>query len=82
MTICAHCLQAHTQHVACYAGPGTEDKDAASVRTDHPVPARCGLYYFEVKVVSSGNDGFIGERRLHFGRQRLFGNQSSCKHHL
>ena len=46
------------------AGPGTEDKDAASVRSDHSVPARCGLYYFEVKVVSSGNDGFIGETEL------------------
>ena len=31
------------------------------MRSDHPVPARCGLYFFEVKVVSSGNDGFIGE---------------------
>jgi len=67
------------KRLACCAGPGTEDKDAASVRTDHPVPARCGLYYFEVKVVSSGNDGFIGEKQLPLGRGRLCGHQSSSE---
>ncbi len=48
------------------------------MRTDHPVPARCGLYYFEVKVVSSGNDGFIGATQLLLGRGRLCGHQPSC----
>jgi hypothetical protein len=43
-----------------YIGPGSEDRDAAAVRANHPVPADCPLYYFEVEVVSRGRDGFIG----------------------
>ena len=46
------------------AGPGNEDKDAASVRADYPVPADLGLYYFEVTVVNKGRDGFIGQQNL------------------
>ena len=46
------------------AGPGNEDKDAASVRADYPVPADLGLYYFEVTVVNKGRDGFIGQLTL------------------
>lgn len=41
-----------------YVGPGTEDKDAASVRSR--LPARDALYYFEVEIVSNGQLGFIG----------------------
>ncbi|EFN82212.1 Ran-binding protein 9, partial [Harpegnathos saltator] len=33
---------------------------AASVRTTHSIPAACGLYYFEVKIVSKGRDGYMG----------------------
>lgn len=43
-------------------GPGTEDKHAASVRADTPVPPDCGLYYYEVTVLNRGRDGFIGAR--------------------
>ena len=43
-------------------GPGTEDKHAASVRADTPVPPDCGLYYYEVTVINRGRDGFIGAR--------------------
>ena len=39
------------------AGSGKNHKDAASVRTAHPIPAACGVYYFEIKVVSKGRDG-------------------------
>lgn len=42
------------------AGPGDEDKDAASVRADCPVPFDVSLYYFEVQVVNKGRDGFVG----------------------
>jgi hypothetical protein len=35
-------------------------KDASSVRATHPIPASCGLYYFEVKIVSKGRDGYMG----------------------
>lgn len=43
-----------------YVGPGDEDKDAASVRADHPVPFDVSLYYYEVQVVNKGRDGFVG----------------------
>ncbi|PRW56754.1 Ran-binding 10 [Chlorella sorokiniana] len=43
-----------------YIGPGSDDRDAAAVRTNHPVPADCPLFYFEVEITSRGRDGFIG----------------------
>lgn len=43
-----------------YKGHGKTHKDAASVRALHPIPAACGLYYFEVKIVSKGRDGYMG----------------------
>ena len=45
-------------------GPGDEDKDAASVRADHPVPFDVSLYYYEVQVVNKGRDGFVGITRV------------------
>ena len=35
-------------------------KDAASVRSNNPIPKSCGIYYFEIKIVSKGRDGYIG----------------------
>ncbi|XP_011502358.1 PREDICTED: ran-binding protein 9 [Ceratosolen solmsi marchali] len=43
-----------------YKGYGKTHKDAASVRTTNSIPAACGLYYFEVKIVSKGRDGYMG----------------------
>ncbi|PSC72505.1 Ran-binding 10 [Micractinium conductrix] len=43
-----------------YIGPGSEDKDAAAVRSNHPVPSDCPIFYFEVEIASRGRDGFIG----------------------
>ncbi|GAB6021669.1 Ran-binding protein 9 [Chamberlinius hualienensis] len=43
-----------------YKGSGKNHKDAASVRATYPIPAACGLYYFEVKIVSKGRDGYMG----------------------
>ncbi|KAF2360492.1 LIS1 motif [Trinorchestia longiramus] len=43
-----------------YKGFGKTHKDAASVRATHSIPAACGLYYFEVKVISKGRDGYMG----------------------
>lgn len=43
-----------------YLGIGKSHNDAASVRTQHPIPAACGLYYFEVKIISKGRDGYMG----------------------
>lgn len=41
-------------------GIGKSHNDAASVRTPYPIPAACGLYYFEVKIISKGRDGYMG----------------------
>lgn len=38
-------------------GVGRSHKDAAAVRTSHPIPGSCGLYYFEIKIISKGRDG-------------------------
>ncbi|XP_077579698.1 ran-binding protein 9 isoform X1 [Stigmatopora nigra] len=43
-----------------YKGHGKSPKDAASVRATHPIPAACGVYYFEVKIISKGRDGYMG----------------------
>lgn len=43
-----------------YKGVGKNHKDAASVRATYPIPASCGIYYFEVKVISKGRDGYMG----------------------
>lgn len=43
-----------------YKGHGKTHRDAASVQATNPIPAACGLYYFEVKIVSKGRDGYMG----------------------
>ncbi|XP_008333261.2 ran-binding protein 9 [Cynoglossus semilaevis] len=43
-----------------YKGHGKTQKDAASVRATHPIPAACGVYYFEVKIISKGREGYMG----------------------
>jgi hypothetical protein len=52
--------------VFCDSGAGKNHRDAAAVRTAHPIPAACGLYYFEITVVSKGRDGL----ELHTGISR------------
>jgi hypothetical protein len=43
---------------AKFAGPSKGgDTDAASVRADHPIPPSCGIYYFEVHILSRGSQG-------------------------
>ena len=39
---------------------GNFPREPSSVRTDRPIPSECGLYYFEVNIVSAGRDGYIG----------------------
>ena len=34
------------------------DHEAAAARTDHPMPPECGIYYYEVEVMSKGKDGY------------------------
>lgn len=54
------------------AGPGSDDRDAAAVRANHPVPSDCPVYYFEVEITSRGRDGFIG------GRQAKGAGRQAC----
>ena len=59
-----------------YKGPGKNNhKDASSVRATHCIPASCGLYYYEVKIVSKGRDGYMGIGLSHvtWGINRLPG---------
>jgi len=42
-----------------YGAPYRGDKDAAAVRTTHPVPPTCGIYYYEVDILRRGNKGHI-----------------------
>ncbi|KAI8903866.1 concanavalin A-like lectin/glucanase domain-containing protein [Gorgonomyces haynaldii] len=44
---------------AIYQGTGKTDFDAACVRANKPVPPECGIYYFEIAVISKGRDGYI-----------------------
>jgi hypothetical protein len=48
--------------VVTYKGPGKSHKDAASVRSDHPIPPLTGIYYYEVKILSKGRDGYVSEK--------------------
>jgi len=43
-----------------YKGPGKGPPDACSIRATHPIPASCGLYYFEIRIISKGRDGYMG----------------------
>ncbi|KAG4100635.1 SPRY-domain-containing protein [Neocallimastix lanati (nom. inval.)] len=43
-----------------YNGTGKNDSDAAAVRANHPMPYQCGLFYFEVTIISKGQSGYIG----------------------
>ncbi|CAG8628009.1 4657_t:CDS:2 [Paraglomus brasilianum] len=43
-----------------YTGSGKNDSDAAAIRANFPMPPQCGLFYFEVDIISKGREGFIG----------------------
>ena len=43
-----------------FSGVTKTPDEAASIRADHPMPKECGLYYFEVTILSRGKDGMIG----------------------
>ena len=45
---------------AHYKGSGKGHKDAAAVRATHSIPQSCLLYYFEMKIISKGRDGYMG----------------------
>ena len=43
-----------------YRGLGKTDEDAAAIRSNNQIPRTLGVYYFEVKIINSGQNGFIG----------------------
>lgn len=42
---------------AKFGGAQKAHDEAASIRADYPMPRQCGIYYYEVTVVSKGKDG-------------------------
>ena len=39
----------------------THEHEAAAARADHPMPSQCGIYYYEVTIISKGKDGFVSK---------------------
>ncbi|XP_023170528.2 ran-binding proteins 9/10 homolog isoform X2 [Drosophila hydei] len=51
----------HNNLRVTYKGVGKQHSEAAgSVRTAYPIPPSCGLYYFEVRIISKGRNGYMG----------------------
>ncbi|XP_060651484.1 ran-binding proteins 9/10 homolog [Drosophila nasuta] len=51
----------HNNLRVTYKGSGkTHMETAGSVRTAYPIPSSCGLYYFEVRIISKGRNGYMG----------------------
>jgi len=40
-------------------GAGKSD-EACAVRANYPIPSVCGIYYWEIEVISKGRDGYMG----------------------
>jgi len=45
---------------ARYVGPGDDDNQAASCRSDRPIPSDAPFFYWELSVEDRGASGFIG----------------------
>jgi hypothetical protein len=43
-----------------FAGVCKTSDEAASIRTEHPMPMECGLYYYEVTILSRCKEGLVG----------------------
>ncbi|KAL8637516.1 MAG: hypothetical protein Q9228_005224 [Teloschistes exilis] len=41
-------------------GPKLHDHEGAATRTDHPMPAQGGIYYYEVTILAKGKDPLVG----------------------
>lgn len=47
-----------------YVGPSKlHEHEGAAARADHPMPPQCGIYFYEVTVVSNGKDEYVFLRR-------------------
>jgi hypothetical protein len=45
---------------ATFQGPGKTESDSVVVRGNVPISKACGIYYYEISIVSKGRDGYIG----------------------
>ncbi|GAN02390.1 ran-binding protein 10-like [Mucor ambiguus] len=43
-----------------YIGPGKQETHAALARSNFPMRPQCGIFYYEMRVLSKGDDGYIG----------------------
>uniref|UniRef100_A0A7S0N9U1 B30.2/SPRY domain-containing protein n=1 Tax=Cryptomonas curvata TaxID=233186 RepID=A0A7S0N9U1_9CRYP len=43
-----------------YRGVGKTDEDAAAIRSNNQIPRTLGVFYFEIKIINAGRNGFIG----------------------
>ncbi|XP_017865139.1 PREDICTED: ran-binding proteins 9/10 homolog [Drosophila arizonae] len=58
---CLNIGLSHNNLRVTYKGVGKQHSEAAgSVRTAYPIPPSCGLYYFEVRIISKGRNGYMG----------------------
>ena len=55
------CLATAMRWCAKPVGPGHQDADAASVRTNIPISQSTGLFFYEVTIMSKGRHGYIGD---------------------
>lgn len=43
--------------LAKFSGTQKSHDEAASVRADYPMPRQCGIYYYEITIISKGKEG-------------------------
>ena len=49
--------------LAKFSGAQKSHDEAAAVRADFPMPRQCGIYYYEITVISKGKDGYVSEAK-------------------
>ncbi|EGG16412.1 hypothetical protein DFA_09447 [Cavenderia fasciculata] len=54
------CLEVSNRHLRVTYKQTKEVSDAALIKANHHIPPACGIYYFEITVISKGRDGYIG----------------------
>lgn len=65
-----HINLSHNNLRVHYKGAEKLGKEAAAVRTHVPILSACGIYYFEVKIISKGRDGKSNGSPHHLCNQR------------
>lgn len=42
-----------------FLGQGKSDNDAGTVRANSSISAACGIFYYEIRVLNKGRDGYV-----------------------